>query len=70
MKVPGKAWLQFESVPQEGGKTCFQITAYFAPRGLGGLIYWYLLWPFHKFIFDGLMRKLIERAKAIHRGMA
>lgn len=67
MKVPGKAWLEFESVPQEGEKTCFQITAYFAPRGLGGLIYWYLLWPFHKFIFDGLMRKIIERAKAIHR---
>ncbi len=67
MKVPGKAWLEFESVPQEGEKTCFQITAYFAPRGLGGLIYWYLLWPFHKFIFDGLMRKIIERAKTIHR---
>lgn len=67
MKVPGKAWLQFESVPQGDGKTCFQITAYFAPRGLSGLLYWYALWPFHKFIFDGLMRRLIERAERLVR---
>lgn len=66
MKVPGKAWLQFESRPQDGGKTCFQITAYFAPHGLGGLLYWYALWPFHKFIFDGLMREIIGRARDLH----
>lgn len=66
MKVPGKAWLQFESHPQDGGKTCFQITAYFAPYGLSGLLYWYALWPFHKFIFDGLMREIIRRARDLH----
>ena len=36
MKVPGKAWLQFDSVPQDG-KTLLTVTAYFAPHGLLGL---------------------------------
>ena len=32
MKVPGAAWLQFETLPHEGGTLLVQ-TAYFAPRG-------------------------------------
>ncbi len=64
MKLPGKAWLQFDSGPQEN-KTLFTVTAYFAPRGLGGFLYWYAMWPFHKFIFDGLTRRLASRAKVL-----
>ncbi len=56
MKVPGRAWLQFEASPLEQGKTCLQQTAYFAPKGLGGLVYWYALYPFHARIFSGLIR--------------
>lgn len=65
MKVPGKAWLQFQSLPQPDGKTLLAVTAYFAPRGLGGFLYWYSMWPFHKFIFDGLTRQLAARAYRI-----
>lgn len=54
MKVPGRAWLQFEAVPAEGGCELRQ-TAFFAPRGLFGLLYWYLLYPVHAFIFGGLV---------------
>jgi hypothetical protein len=37
-------------------------TAFFAPRGLLGLHYWYLLWPVHGFIFSRLIRKLSDVA--------
>jgi uncharacterized protein YbjT (DUF2867 family) len=62
MKTPGKAWLEFESVPQAGGGTLLKIGAYFAPRGLTGLLYWYSLFPIHKFIFDGMLRNLAKRS--------
>jgi uncharacterized protein YbjT (DUF2867 family) len=64
MKVPGKAWLEFESIPQDG-KTLFTVTAYFAPHGVPGFLYWYAMWPFHKFIFDGLTTELAKRARVI-----
>ncbi len=64
MKVPGKAWLEFESIAQDN-KTLFTVTAYFAPHGLSGFLYWYAMWPFHKFLFDGLTRRLASRAKVL-----
>jgi len=63
MKVPGKAWLQFQSIPQETGGTLLLETAYFAPRGLAGLLYWYSMYPFHLFIFSGMLAQVIERAR-------
>jgi uncharacterized protein YbjT (DUF2867 family) len=67
MKLPGKAWLQFESLPQDGGKTLFTVTAYFAPYGLFGFLYWYAMWPFHKPLFDGLARRIASRARVLAR---
>ncbi|MGB8982515.1 MAG: SDR family oxidoreductase [Anaerolineales bacterium] len=64
MQLPGKAWLQFESVPQEE-KTLLIVTAYFAPHGLFGFLYWYAMWPFHKFIFDGLANRIASRARLL-----
>src|SRR5574339_583768 len=66
MKLPGKAWLQFESQPQDG-KTLLTVTAYFAPYGLFGFLYWYAMWPFHKFIFDGLANQVASRARVLAR---
>lgn len=65
MKVPGKAWLEFQVTPQENGKNLFVQTAYFAPRGLFGYLYWYAMWPAHRFIFDGMLRRLVTRAEEI-----
>jgi uncharacterized protein YbjT (DUF2867 family) len=67
MKIPGKAWLQFESIPQKDGKTLLTETAYFAPRGFWGFVYWYAMWPFHAFLFNGLIRRLASRAKMLAR---
>jgi uncharacterized protein YbjT (DUF2867 family) len=64
MKLPGKAWLQFESEPQ-GDQTLLTVTAYFAPYGLFGFLYWYAMWPFHKFIFDGLTHQIASRARVL-----
>jgi hypothetical protein len=65
MKVPGKAWLQFESAPLPSGGTLLTQTAYFAPRGLLGFLYWYAMWPFHAFLFDGLIRRIAARAQLL-----
>jgi len=61
MKVPGRAWLQYEVIPTEGGSRLVQ-TAFFEPKGLPGLAYWYLLYPIHGMIFRGTIRVLAERA--------
>jgi hypothetical protein len=64
MKLPGRAWLQFEIEPRgEGGCTVRQ-TAVFDPVGLAGLCYWFLLFPIHSFIFRGLLRGIASRASA------
>ncbi len=67
MKLPGKAWFQFESTPSSEGKTLLTLTAYFAPYGFLGFFYWYAMWPFHKPLFDGLTRRLASRARMLTR---
>ena len=63
MKVPGRAWLQLESRPAEGGQTELLQTAIFEPKGLFGFLYWYVLYPMHALIFSGMSRKIAEGAK-------
>lgn len=61
MKVPGKAWLQFHITEENGdSQSTLTQTAFFEPKGLGGLLYWYLLYPIHQLIFSGLSRKIRE----------
>ncbi len=60
MKVPGAAWLQFETQPRGEGTLLVQ-TAYFAPRGVPGLVYWYGLLPIHGLIFSGMIASLAAR---------
>lgn len=67
MKLPGLAWLQFKAVPLENGHTRLEQTAFFAPKGLFGLVYWYLLYPAHALIFSGMIRRLAERAEQVER---
>jgi hypothetical protein len=61
MKVPGRAWLQYEVVETPTGCRLVQ-TAFFEPKGLPGLAYWYALYPVHGLIFRGSVRVLAERA--------
>lgn len=64
MKLPGSAWLQFEVLPDEHGARVEQ-TAFYDPQGLTGYLYWYLVVPFHRFIFPGLLRAIRERSEQV-----
>ena len=55
MKLPGEAWLEFKII----GNTLYQ-SATFRPRGIWGKLYWYSVLPFHGFIFEGMLNKLIK----------
>ena len=63
MKLPGEAWLQFEAVPRSDGQTLLTQTAFLAPKGLSGLVYWYGMYPFHGAIFGNMIRAIGERAE-------
>ena len=63
MKVPGVAWLQFKAEPLADGTTHLSQDAFFAPKGLFGILYWYLLYPIHRLIFSGMIRELALRAE-------
>ena len=61
MKVPGRAWLQYEVSAIDGGSRLVQ-SAFFEPKGLPGLAYWYALYPVHGLTFRGTVRALAKRA--------
>lgn len=61
MKVPGRAWLEFEVEPDGAGALVHQ-TAVFEPAGLPGLLYWYALLPVHTVMFGGMLRQIAQRA--------
>ena len=58
--MPGRAWLQFEVEPAEGGSRITQ-TAICDPLGLEGLLYWYGLYPIHWLIFRSMLRGIGAR---------
>ena len=62
MKLPGRAWLQFEVRP-DGRKTHLEQTAFFEPHGLLGNLYWYGAMPLHRFLFPGLIEAIQQRAE-------
>jgi len=67
MKLPGKAWLQFEIVPQGHVHRRLLQTAIYEPKGLKGLLYWYSLYPLHRLIFRGLITAIVRKAEQIPR---
>ena len=62
MKLPGRAWLQFEVEGDETGSTIRQ-TAIFDPVGLAGLVYWYGIYPLHSLVFGGMLQGIAEAAE-------
>jgi uncharacterized protein YbjT (DUF2867 family) len=65
MRLPGRAWLQFEVAPAPGGSTIRQ-TALFEPAGLSGLLYWYGIYPLHARVFRGMLRGIAAAAATWH----
>ncbi len=62
MKLPGRAWLDFEIQPDGDGARLRQ-TALFDPVGLWGLAYWYGVWPLHQVVFTGMLRSIATAAE-------
>jgi len=56
MRLPGEAWLEFRMKGMEMIQT-----ATFRPKGLWGRIYWFLVLPFHGFIFKGMLRQIVKK---------
>jgi hypothetical protein len=63
MKVPGRAWLEFEVTEDATGSVIRQ-TAIFDPVGLFGLAYWYALYPLHRLVFAGMLAGIARTAEA------
>jgi len=56
MKLPGEAWLEFKI----DENNILHQTATFRPKGIWGRLYWIFTYPFHYFIFNGMIRNIIE----------
>lgn len=63
MKLPGRAWLEYEVQPSNDGSEIRQ-TAVFDPVGLGGLLYWYGIYPLHSRIFAGMLKAVARQAES------
>lgn len=66
MRLPGRAWLQFE-VEEDPGGSIIRQTAIFDPVGVLGRLYWYAIWPIHGLVFRGMVRGIARAATADHR---
>ena len=64
MKTPGEAMLEFRLMPVGDNQTELQMLSRFLPLGLGGLLYWYFLYPFHEWVFYGMLKSI---ARSINR---
>jgi len=63
MKLPGRAWLEFEVIPNTAGCVVRQ-TAIFDAEGFGGLAYWYSFDVIHRIMFAGMLRSIARTAEA------
>jgi uncharacterized protein YbjT (DUF2867 family) len=61
LKAPGDGWMEWQTIP-DGEGTLLTQTAFFAPRGVPGFLYWYLLWPVHAMVFAGMIRAIARHA--------
>lgn len=62
MKLPGEALLDFSLEKTMVGDTVLTMTARFLPRGLGGILYWWAVYPLHSVVFKGMAKSLAEKS--------
>ena len=67
MKTPGEALLKFQITPKPNGQVELQMLSRFLPKGLAGILYWYVLYPFHQWIFHGMLKAI---ANSINKPIA
>lgn len=62
MKAPGSGVLEFVIEPMPDGQSALTVTAYWHPRGIWGLLYWYAMVPAHLVLFRRMTAALVRRA--------
>ena len=67
LKAPGAGWMEWRLRPRPEGDVQLLQTAFFAPKGITGFLYWYLLYPVHRLIYAGLLKAIARRAQEIQR---
>jgi len=65
MKVPGDALIEFYVESQSPRLCTLHQRAWFRPRGLLGLLYWYAVAPLHHFVFRGMLSGIRREAMRI-----
>jgi hypothetical protein len=67
MKLPGVATLTFDIEPsgETEKETRLVMTARFRPRGLFGILYWYMVVPLHGIVFNKMLDGLVRRAEEV-----
>ena len=68
MKMPGRAWLQFDIEPLQPDNR-LSITAFYDAPSLIARIYWYCFLPFHSIIFNGLIKQIEARSRRLQLPM-
>jgi uncharacterized protein YbjT (DUF2867 family)/uncharacterized protein YndB with AHSA1/START domain len=64
MRFPGEAVLEFRLHALKNGGTELQQLSRYLPRGLSGLVYWYMLYPFHQYVFKGMLEGIANAVGA------
>ncbi len=62
LRAPGDGWMEWQVEARENRSLLTQ-TAFFAPRGLPGFLYWLLLDPLHRLVFRGLIKAIKHRSE-------
>jgi uncharacterized protein YbjT (DUF2867 family) len=69
MKAPGDAILEFQISAIGADRTELQLISRFMPRGLSGFIYWYAFYPFHQWVFAGMLKSIAKQSgKTLEQG--
>ena len=63
MRLPGRAWLEFQVRPLGKGRSELLQTATYRPRGLLGILYWYAVYPLHQLVFRGMLTGIARTAE-------
>jgi uncharacterized protein YbjT (DUF2867 family) len=61
LKTPGEGWIEWQ-VSHASSVTYLTQTIFFAPRGLSGFLYWYLLYPFRAIILYWLIKRIARNS--------
>ena len=66
-KLPGEGWMQFKIDSKKSHRRKLAMTIFFAPKGFLGLCYWYSMLPFHRPIFNYMLKKIVDDADSLNK---